>query len=163
MLSKNAIIFFYVSLNRSKKYMACLWFTWLATKFLPPPGKPERLCLLCDVCPLNSCAFHLPVVALGSPFLEEALAISLVSRACFNHRWFFVSQYKHVSCLQFSHISDLPQTLGITCSLQPLKLWPRQSGTVLQTSGDDLHTKGSCYWDHSFPSGQTRWMDFTRK
>lgn len=32
---------------------------------------------------------------------------------------------------------------------QSLELWPRQSGTVLQASRGDLHTKGTCYWDHS--------------
>lgn len=132
---KNATLF-YVSMHRSEKYIAYLQFTWLATEFLPPCSIPE-FCLLYDVCPFCACAFHLPIVPLGCPLLEEGLAITLASRACFNHRLFFADQYKQTAIV--TH--PWPST-GSWDHLQPLELWLRQSGTVLQASRWPAYQRG---------------------
>lgn len=76
---------------------------------------------------------------LDCPLLEEGLAISLASRACFNHRLFFADQYKQTATVTHPWPSAGSWDHN---HLQPLEMWLRQSGTVLQASRRPAYQRG---------------------
>lgn len=106
----------------------------------------------CSVLPLSCSASHLLVVSLGGTVFEEGLAIILVSGGCSNH-----SGSLQVKNNQLPAIVMCLTSLRLLGSPAVCNLWVTQ--TVWDSRPADLHTRGTCYWDHPFPADRLwpRW------